>query len=570
MASNMGNESNAQQQQVSDENDDDELLLDPAYILRNLALSSEEAMCDATHTLQCRNIAAEMIINQLMFYFYCVFKAYTLRTPDNVVTDNPPNVLIFGSGFIGSKIINRLCENRCGPLLKIYTRGDVTAKYWLSKGIKASNSIDKLIPNEQSIDVIIMTTGSYTFQSMIKLLKPYINRDTALLYASFGLSAQRIYNCFTIPSIFRAYVEPNELVAKCHETFTNYVSSYQIYNKRQAFNRSVDIIDYSCDIMANRLGNVCNLIYILENYYYQRCGNTKVARYEALDSLLGFKDISMKEEILLEETKLVVVQDATPVRTQLIQSILSSCYQDVGINFQKALSRYVKIVDLPSATVTLTDTQAAASEARSDAEATTDAEDSIFDDASLFTDRGKDVYCMHSDVEICKLLNQDIYNHSDNSEITALLSEFGIYGNSYEAEANPFEGYNMDENIDHSSSHLGSNTAADATANMIAAITTYSINSKKKGSNNTKSPAGNLRSSIVLRNKTIVSSPKYINLGTKKTSINDNVNGDDADDDDDDGLYIGGVAMPLSSINSPRYTNTDGGAINAVEEKDDL
>ena len=173
------------------------------YILRNLSII-DNLKQDPTFTLQTREMsAAHVITSQLCFYTHCLLRAFSLISHH---TTTPPIILVIGSGFVGSKYISKLYEYGLGPLLYVYCRSDITAKYWINKGIRASNSIHKLL-KKNKIDMLVLNTPSMAFSAIAAVVKPYLTEATAVLSASLGLSRRRIYSSLKTITVFRTYCE---------------------------------------------------------------------------------------------------------------------------------------------------------------------------------------------------------------------------------------------------------------------------------------------------------------------------------------------------------------------------
>ena len=193
--------------------DDDEYDIDYTsadYTLRNLSIV-DSLKHDPTFTLQSREVcAAEIITSQLCFYTHILLRAFLLISDH---TTTPPVILIIGSGFVGSKYIAKLYEIGLGPLVYVYCRSDITAKYWIQKGVRASNSMNKLL-KKSKIDVLVLSTPFMAFSAIATTVKPYITDATAVLSSSLGLSRKRIYSSLKTISVFRTYCETTKVKEK--------------------------------------------------------------------------------------------------------------------------------------------------------------------------------------------------------------------------------------------------------------------------------------------------------------------------------------------------------------------
>ena len=139
-----------------------------------------------------------------MFYHF----HYTLLT-----------LLVSFLGFIGSKIIDELCNYDCGPYLKVFSRGDYSCKEWRSRGLKADSSLIALLKGQRP-DIIIINVENSSYSAICHLIKSsnILSPGTLIISTTFGFQRKKIFNNFKVPSIFRTFVEPqqrsNEIKAK--------------------------------------------------------------------------------------------------------------------------------------------------------------------------------------------------------------------------------------------------------------------------------------------------------------------------------------------------------------------
>ena len=67
------------------------------------------------------------------------------------------------------------------------------------------------------------------------------------------------------------------------ETISNYSLSRITLTEE-----NLSYCEYSADLLANRVGDICHLIFILENYYSLRGSPHDIARIDALSGIIGY------------------------------------------------------------------------------------------------------------------------------------------------------------------------------------------------------------------------------------------------------------------------------------------
>jgi hypothetical protein len=82
---------------------------DVKYILNNLDIAVKSCQDDNTFTIPSRSETSEIIVEQICYYVYLLLRSFIL-TRKMIV--QPPSIVIFGEGFVGSKVIHRLVENK--------------------------------------------------------------------------------------------------------------------------------------------------------------------------------------------------------------------------------------------------------------------------------------------------------------------------------------------------------------------------------------------------------------------------------------------------------------------------
>ena len=204
---------------------------DTAFILQNLKIGVPSVNDDKTYTLQSREIQANIISSQIRFYLYCCLDVFT-KDPKNIT------ILIIGEGFIGTHIINELIEVGCKDMIRIYTRGDLSAEDWKSKGLKASSKISELFPNGLQPDIIILSIEYSNFSLICRrlLLNNLIHEATFIISCSFGFIRMKLCQALNTNNIFRVYVEPQDIIERFkHDTLSKLstmLSTTHIYTEK--------------------------------------------------------------------------------------------------------------------------------------------------------------------------------------------------------------------------------------------------------------------------------------------------------------------------------------------------
>ncbi len=191
-------------QSESEEEDDPK---DPATMMKNLSITTEDVFEDETNSNAARNASANVVSQQVLFYVACC-----LRGHFNKLVPAAPVILVYGGGYIGQRVIDALTKAKCAEMLHVYTRGDLKAKYWRTKGLKSSPSMNRLLKGNK-VDILILLAGMSSFSSMTKLLLPYISRSTCVINAAFGLERRRFFALLRTPTVFRTYLEPQSMLS---------------------------------------------------------------------------------------------------------------------------------------------------------------------------------------------------------------------------------------------------------------------------------------------------------------------------------------------------------------------
>ena len=233
-------------------------------------------------------------------------------------------------------------------------------------------------------------------------------------------------------------------------------------------------VEISADLIGKRLADIRHLVFLLENYYALKGIPHTRARREALISIFGYVDEfestcpvplsaqkyinaleEQKQELDIEiESKMdesSVTKDSVsqakklvpPVRELLLLKIMQSLFNTVADTFQKQLSKYILVVDLPQALElgSLNDFDSISS---------IDANDKIFDEMSelrslLRTPPPPEP--IHSDKLILHILEQD-RKIPKSSKIKNLIKSLGISSDEDSDLDNIYDGYVEEEEND--------------------------------------------------------------------------------------------------------------------------
>ncbi|KAJ1414476.1 hypothetical protein B484DRAFT_454802 [Ochromonadaceae sp. CCMP2298] len=192
----------------SEESEEDIDFADPAFILNNLKLAVPDYKADTTGLLLGRQDLAAIVCSQVRFYCYCAFSTF-LKYP------KPVTILVIGEGFIGARIVKDLLANGCRDMLRICTRGDLTAAEWRKKGLNADNSLPNLLNGVQP-DILILSVENANFPSIChQLVSNYlVSESTLVISCSFGFQRRKLFTQLNSPTILRIYVEPHEIMAE--------------------------------------------------------------------------------------------------------------------------------------------------------------------------------------------------------------------------------------------------------------------------------------------------------------------------------------------------------------------
>ena len=168
---------------------------DPSFILQNLQIDKyyEQAKNYSTAT---RNNVVEAICYQVSFYVMCTLKAFE-------DSDLTPTILIYGTGVIGSRIVDSLVKCGCTPYLLVFVRDPEAYKKWTELGLRASTKLDV----ECRVDIVVMSSNLASFGQICRDIGKNVCPHTAFITSTFGLQRRRVYSILKLSSVFRTYFD---------------------------------------------------------------------------------------------------------------------------------------------------------------------------------------------------------------------------------------------------------------------------------------------------------------------------------------------------------------------------
>ena len=179
----------------------------PEFLLRNLDIAVTDCFADSSHNSAARHASAQLVSAQIGFYVGCLLRGFEAR-----VVPLPPNILLVGSGFIGSSVVELLMANGLSSFLHVFCRGDLQAQQWRRRGLKSSPSMARLMKDVGKADIVIVCAGLSGFSNTAKLVAPFVTPATAIITSSFGLQRKRVHASLQTLGVFRTYLEPHSLV----------------------------------------------------------------------------------------------------------------------------------------------------------------------------------------------------------------------------------------------------------------------------------------------------------------------------------------------------------------------
>ena len=263
-----------------------------SFILQNLRIGNEDIHSDPTLTITSRDYISRSTCLQICFYISLALKSFK----------RPPVILLFGAGHTGSILVDLLISFELNSCLRIFARGDYATKYWKGRKLHASSSLPELL-KESKADIVIMCSGMSSFGFICRSLGPFISRATFFISSCFGLSRKRIFNSLRTPNIFRTFQEPMIASIKRDSAFAHdegsvfdcNASAQSFMDVKSGETNAVEGLNtheltfeqQSADLILRRCPKLCNMIYLLENYYALRGMSPSTARNESINSLLG-------------------------------------------------------------------------------------------------------------------------------------------------------------------------------------------------------------------------------------------------------------------------------------------
>jgi hypothetical protein len=200
---------NADEVQVIEEGNNIDFA-NPRFILQNLSLAFPKYEDDQTHLLRGRSDVSDIVAKQVCFYCYCALQAF-------LYNEDMPTILVFGDGYMGTKVIYQLKEYDCAPLIRIFSRGEFSAKEWKKRGFASDTNLSRLMNGQ--LPCIVLFCSEYSSYHMIyHLLADHhmISDELFIISATLGFQRKKLFNNFTTPSIFRTFVEPQATIRSYH------------------------------------------------------------------------------------------------------------------------------------------------------------------------------------------------------------------------------------------------------------------------------------------------------------------------------------------------------------------
>jgi hypothetical protein len=250
----------------------------PAFILQNLSSLKFDAIGTEPDLLM-RNQTIKHICAQVCFYTMCALRAF-----QGVI--KAPRILIYGAGVVGSKIIEHLVEHGCISMLRVYLRNEKAVEKWKHRGIKASDTISKLL-KAGTFEIVITTANAASFAQFTRDLFGKISSKTCVISAVFGLQRTRIYQLLKTPCVFRTFTERSDVLTGQSIILNGDISKEQLI--REAAN-----------IVCTRIIDFKKHILLLENYYVLWGMNNEDARREAINISLGDFDVGISTKTIVD------------------------------------------------------------------------------------------------------------------------------------------------------------------------------------------------------------------------------------------------------------------------------
>lgn len=193
---------------VEDEESEEEEVsyADPKFVLQNLSITMPSYAEDKSNMLKAREELTEIVAYQIAFYTYCALQPL-------VNNSALPTILFFGDGYMGSRVLSLLNDMDCGPLLRVFSRGDIGARDWRDKGYISDSNLLALMKGQKP-SIVIICSEYTSFQMLSHQLLDFqlLEENTCVIYSTLGFQRKKLFYNFGTPGIFRTFVEPQRLV----------------------------------------------------------------------------------------------------------------------------------------------------------------------------------------------------------------------------------------------------------------------------------------------------------------------------------------------------------------------
>ena len=242
---------------------------DPNFILQNLKIEKnfEQAKNYSTAT---RNNVVEAICYQMCFYVMCTLKSFE-------DSDLTPMILVYGTGVIGSRIVDALVKYGCTPYMLIFVRDPEAYKKWTAMGLKSTTKLTA----DDRIDIVVMSSNLASFSQICRDIGSNVYPHTAFITSTFGLQRRRIYSILKLASVFRTYFDVSMFADNNPPKRPKAMTAEELEERKALCLRR------SAAALGTRWQSVRNMILILENYYVLAGTPRYMAREVASALILG-------------------------------------------------------------------------------------------------------------------------------------------------------------------------------------------------------------------------------------------------------------------------------------------
>lgn len=358
----------------------------PDFILQNLSFVSD-CYEDISATVSSRAATFDIIAYQVLFYLQCVLRGF-LNVGNR---EHPPSILVCGAGHLGSVIIKKLLDCDCGSLLRVFSRGDGGIEKWKEKGLNCSCDVDELLSSHHP-DIIILCINLSGFPTFCRDIVKYVSSTTFIISTTFGLEPKRIYHMLRAPGVLRTHTEPEFLKERMQKTKIFTKPSTKLISLKHALGSQTPIdeltrerqdtnldsiyphklmsnytspISYAASLLVNGTFDVRNIIHLLENYYAIHNMPHQLARATAIMAVLGSEcevsdsngghgtgeEASSLNDGVTDSNTITFLRQYTKARNihaPIFDPILLTLDSHCCLEFKSELSKFIRIVDLPS------------------------------------------------------------------------------------------------------------------------------------------------------------------------------------------------------------------------------